>query len=100
MGCRFGAFSGAGFERDGVPVCAVLYSQLISVSKSSYNLARRVVLALIGPTEIGEDELDYMARQLDGLAVQPATGSARQGWYASRFQCAPDGTRRAGAHPA
>jgi transitional endoplasmic reticulum ATPase len=43
--------------------------QLISVSKSSYNLARRVVLALIGPTEIGEDELDYMARRLDGLAV-------------------------------
>ena len=26
MGCRFGAFSGAGFERDGVPVCSVLYN--------------------------------------------------------------------------
>jgi transitional endoplasmic reticulum ATPase len=43
--------------------------QQVSVSKCSYYPARRLVLAPIGPAPIHDDELDYMARRLDGLAV-------------------------------
>ncbi len=43
--------------------------QQVSVSKSSHHLARRVALVPIGPGTIHDDELDHMARRLDGLAM-------------------------------
>ena len=43
--------------------------QLVSVSKCSHYPARRLVLVPIGPAPVHDDELDYMARRLDGLAV-------------------------------
>ena len=44
--------------------------QQVSVSKSNHHLAQRVALVPIGSGAIHEDELDHMARRLDGLAVQ------------------------------
>jgi transitional endoplasmic reticulum ATPase len=47
----------------------VVLGQQVCVSKAKHQLARRVVLVPIGPSQIHDDELDYMARRLDGLAV-------------------------------
>jgi transitional endoplasmic reticulum ATPase len=43
--------------------------QPVSVVKSGHNRARRIVLVPISPEQITEEELDYMARRLDGVAV-------------------------------
>jgi transitional endoplasmic reticulum ATPase len=47
----------------------VVLGQQVSVRKSRHQFARRVVLVPIGPSQLHDDELDYMARRLDGLAV-------------------------------
>ena len=43
--------------------------QPVTVSKTAHYPARRIVLVPVGPAQIQEDELDYMARRLDGLAL-------------------------------
>lgn len=43
--------------------------QTVTVTRCSYAAARRVVMVPVGPGVIQEDELDYMARRLDGLAI-------------------------------
>jgi transitional endoplasmic reticulum ATPase len=70
--------------------------QQVSVSKADHHPARRVVLAPIGPSQIHEDELDYMARRLDGLAVHVGDrvraalfGGAHRDFHVSRTE--PEG---------
>jgi transitional endoplasmic reticulum ATPase len=70
--------------------------QEVSISKSRHNVARRLVLAPIGPAQIQEDELDYMARRLDGLAVLAGDrmraalfGATHRDFHVSRTE--PDG---------
>jgi transitional endoplasmic reticulum ATPase len=70
--------------------------QPVSVTRSSHRLARRVVLVPIGPAQIHEDELDYMAHRLDGLAVHVGDrvraalfGATHRDFHVSRTE--PDG---------
>jgi transitional endoplasmic reticulum ATPase len=70
--------------------------QQVSVSKSGYHPARRVVLVPIGANQMHEDELDYMARRLDGLAVHSGDrvraalfGATTRDFHVSRTE--PDG---------
>lgn len=70
--------------------------QQVAVSKSNHHVARRVVLVPIGPSQIYEDELDYMARRLDGLAVHAGDrlraalfGATHRDFHVSRTD--PDG---------
>lgn len=70
--------------------------QEVSISKSRHHIARRLVLAPIGPAQIQDDELDYMARRLDGLAVLAGDrmraalfGATHRDFHVSRTE--PDG---------
>lgn len=70
--------------------------QQVSVAKASHHPARRVVLVPIGPSQIHEDELDYMARRLDGLAVHTGDrvraalfGATHRDFHVTRTE--PDG---------
>jgi transitional endoplasmic reticulum ATPase len=70
--------------------------QQVAVARSRHDVARRVVLVPIGSAQINEDELDYMARRLDGVAVHAGDrlraavfGSAHRDFNVSRTE--PDG---------
>lgn len=48
----------------------VSLGQKIGVAKIAHSAARRVVMTPLGNGPLNEDELDYIARRLDGLAVR------------------------------
>ena len=48
----------------------VQLGQTIVVTKIAYGAARRVVMTPLGAGPLNEDELDYIARRLDGLAMR------------------------------
>ncbi len=48
----------------------VTLGQKIAVAKVAHNSARRVVMAPLGAGPLNEDDVDYIARRLDGLAMR------------------------------
>jgi transitional endoplasmic reticulum ATPase len=47
----------------------VSLGQSVSVAKGAHAAARRLVMAPMGPGALNEDDIDYIAARLDGLAV-------------------------------
>lgn len=48
----------------------VALGQKIAVTKAAYSVARRVVMTPLGAGPLHEDDIDYVARRLDGLAMR------------------------------
>ena len=44
--------------------------QKIAVAKVAYSAARRVVMTPLGPGALNDDDIDYIARRIDGLAMR------------------------------
>ncbi len=80
----------------------VALGQKVEIAKASHHAARRVVMVPLGTGKLHEDDIDYMARHLDGLAVR-AGDRVRAAFFGAShrdFQGTAHRTGRRGDDPA